>query len=604
MFTTPLCDGDSLLEPTMAQLSFKQKILLLVGVAMLALLAMAATALLQQRRLILDARQDLLVAAVENAYSLANSYHDKAVSGAMSVEDAQKAAREAIRLLRYGGPEGKDNYFYIWSLDGVSVMHPIKTEWEGQNMTGKVVDRNGVDGIKTLTDAMRASSTGRISVPAMFARPGQQELVPKLQYAMLVKDWNWLVGSGIYMDDLDQMVWHAVLGDLLLFGLVMLILAAVGALVVRSVLRQIGGEPAEAIAAMAEVAHGNLQIRIDSGHPESVLGGLAQMVDSLRRLVVNVRSATDSIGTASSEIAQGNTDLSHRTEQTASNLQSTASSMEQLTSTVRQTSDSAHTASQMASSAAEVAQRGGAVVSQVVATMEEINASSKKIADIIGVIDGIAFQTNILALNAAVEAARAGEQGRGFAVVAGEVRSLAGRSAEAAKEIKSLINASVEKVESGTQLVGSAGATMTEIVASVQRVTDIIGEIRAATSEQTQGITQVNTAITELDQMTQQNSALVEQSAAAADSLREQAMKLSEVVALFRVEEGGVRPARAGMPAAPRASAVAHAAPRPAKPQVQARQAPPALASKPLPAPAPVAASHRPSSREDDWETF
>ena len=198
--------------------------------------------------------------------------------------------------------------------------------------------------------------------------------------------------------------------------------------------------------------------------------------------------------------------------------------MEELTSTVRQTSDSAQTANQMATSAATVAARGGEVVSRVVATMQDINASSNKISDIIGVIDGIAFQTNILALNAAVEAARAGEQGRGFAVVASEVRSLAQRSAEAAKEIKALIGASVEKVESGTQLVGNAGATMTEIVESVQRVTDIIGEIRSATSEQSQGIAQVNTAMNQLDQMTQQNSALVEQSTAAADSLREQAM--------------------------------------------------------------------------------
>ena len=308
-----------------------------------------------------------------------------------------------------------------------------------------------------------------------------------------------------------------------------------GLLVTRSVLRQIGGEPTDAIAVMSEVAQGNLDTPIPDAPTGSLLDGLGRMVVSLRQLVTEVRSATESIATASSEIAQGNNDLAHRTEDTASNLQSTASSMEELTSTVRQTSDSAQTANQMATSAATVAARGGEVVSRVVATMQDINASSNKISDIIGVIDGIAFQTNILALNAAVEAARAGEQGRGFAVVASEVRSLAQRSAEAAKEIKALIGASVEKVESGTQLVGNAGATMTEIVESVQRVTDIIGEIRSATSEQSQGIAQVNTAMNQLDQMTQQNSALVEQSTAAADSLREQAMKLTQVVALFRV---------------------------------------------------------------------
>ena len=260
------------------------------------------------------------------------------------------------------------------------------------------------------------------------------------------------------------------------------------------------------------------------------------MTESLRRLVGEVRHTADSISTASNEIATGNQDLSARTEQAASNLQQTASSMEQLTGTVKQTADSATTANQLVSSASSVARRGGEVVTQVVSTMDEINASSKKIADIIGVIDGIAFQTNILALNAAVEAARAGEQGRGFAVVAGEVRSLAQRSAEAAKEIKALIGASVDKVESGSKLVADAGQTMQEIVGSVQRVTDIIGEITAAASEQSDGIGQVNTSVTQLDKMTQQNAALVEESAAAAESLKDQAQKLAAVVGTFRLE--------------------------------------------------------------------
>jgi methyl-accepting chemotaxis protein len=260
------------------------------------------------------------------------------------------------------------------------------------------------------------------------------------------------------------------------------------------------------------------------------------MQASLRRLVGEVRSSTDSITTASAEIATGNHDLSVRTEQTASNLQQAASSMEQLTGTVKQSADSARQANQMASSAAEVAARGGSVVSQVVTTMNEINASSKKISDIIGVIDGIAFQTNILALNAAVEAARAGEQGRGFAVVASEVRSLAQRSAQAAKEIKGLIGASVDRVEAGSRLVADAGKTMSEIVGSVQRVSDIIGEITAASSEQSDGIGSVNAAVTQLDQMTQQNSALVEESAAAAESLKDQAVRLSQAVGAFRLE--------------------------------------------------------------------
>ena len=288
----------------------------------------------------------------------------------------------------------------------------------------------------------------------------------------------------------------------------------------------------------ARIAEGDLSSRITTQRQDefgSLLRSLAAMNDSLGRMVSEVRLSTDNIATASAEIASGNNDLAQRTEQTSSNLQSTASSMDALTATVQHSSDNSRQASALAASASTVAQRGGAVVTQVVATMQEIDASSKKIADIIGVIDGIAFQTNILALNAAVEAARAGEQGRGFAVVASEVRSLAQRSAEAAKEIKGLINTSVQKVESGTRLVTDAGATMEEIVQSVRRVADVISEITEAANSQSSGIAEVNNAIGNLDQMTQQNAALVEESAAAAESLREQADRMKESVAVFRV---------------------------------------------------------------------
>ena len=270
----------------------------------------------------------------------------------------------------------------------------------------------------------------------------------------------------------------------------------------------------------------------ETGH---LLQAIDAMRDALRRALQEVRGVVDSISTASTEIATGNTDLSARTEQTASSLEETASAMEELTSTVRHSADSAAQANQLTNSAAEVARRGGDVVAQVVSTMTDIHTSSRKIGDIIGTIDGIAFQTNILALNAAVEAARAGEQGRGFAVVAGEVRTLAQRSAEAAREIKTLIGASVDRVEAGARLVGDAGSTMTEIVASVQRVTDIVGEISTASTEQSQGIGQINQAVADLDRMTQQNAALVEESTAAAESLKDQAARLSSVVSTFRL---------------------------------------------------------------------
>ena len=303
-----------------------------------------------------------------------------------------------------------------------------------------------------------------------------------------------------------------------------------------ALIRGISRSMAHAMEVADAVAQGDLARAIHVDGKDEVaqlLQSLSTMQTNLTRVVAHVRTGSESVSTASAEIAQGNHDLSSRTEQQASALEETAASMEELSSTVKQNADNARQANQLAQSASSVAIRGGEVVAQVVATMKGINDASRKISDIIQVIDGIAFQTNILALNAAVEAARAGEQGRGFAVVASEVRSLAGRSAEAAKEIKSLINASVERVEQGTVLVDRAGSTMTEVVSSIKRVTDIMGEISAASSEQASGVAQVGEAVTQMDQATQQNAALVEEMAAAASSLKSQAQELVETVALF-----------------------------------------------------------------------
>jgi methyl-accepting chemotaxis protein len=367
------------------------------------------------------------------------------------------------------------------------------------------------------------------------------------------------------------------------------VLAAVGAAAVMQ--RRLTRDLQRAVALSEAVAEGNLTVQATTERSDEIgelVQSLQRMVTRLHESLQTVHAASNNIGVAAGEIAVGNADLSQRTEQTASNLQATASSMSQLTGTVRQSADAASQANQLATSAAQVARRGGEVVSQVVSTMDEINTSSRKISDIIGTIDGIAFQTNILALNAAVEAARAGEQGRGFAVVAGEVRSLAQRSAEAAREIKALIGASVDRVEAGARLVQDAGGTMDEIVSSVQRVSDIIAEISAAASEQSGGIGQVNQSVAQLDQMTQQNAALVEQSAAAAESLKAQSQSLAEVVNRFQL--GSRQPPAAALAAT--AIGVARAAPRP-------RPAPPA--DRPTPAPALQPAAARAT---DDWETF
>ena len=354
----------------------------------------------------------------------------------------------------------------------------------------------------------------------------------------------------------------------ILLGVATLVAVALGALLALSVTRSIVRPVQRGKLAAESIADGDLTHAINAtGTDETgqLLQALATMQSRLSTIVGNVRHNAEGVATASVEIATGNNDLSARTEQQASALQQTAASMEQLGSTVRQNADNARQANQLAMSASTVAQQGGDVVAEVVDTMKGINDSSRKIADIISVIDGIAFQTNILALNAAVEAARAGEQGRGFAVVAGEVRSLAQRSAEAAKEIKGLIGTSVERVEKGSALVDKAGATMAEVVGAIRRVTDIMGEISAASSEQSQGVSQVGDAISQMDQTTQQNAALVEQSAAAADSLKTQAGLLVDAVAVFRLPDGaptsavGMHSARHGLTHATHAIHATHA---------------------------------------------
>jgi methyl-accepting chemotaxis protein len=399
------------------------------------------------------------------------------------------------------------------------------------------------------------------------------------------------------------------------FMLVMLALAvamgvAAAWVISRSLLKQLGAEPGYAARIAGSIAHGDLSIAIHTAESDrgSLLVEMKEMRNSLVDIVAQVRRGTETIGTASREIAAGNLDLSSRTELQASSLEKTASAMEELTSTVKQNAENAREANMLAASASNVARKGGDVVSQVVGTMGEINSSANKISDIIGVIDGIAFQTNILALNAAVEAARAGEQGRGFAVVASEVRNLAQRSAAAAKEIKTLIGDSVEKVERGSKLVGQAGVTMEEVVASVKRVTDIMSDIANASAEQSAGIEQVNVSIIDMDSMTQQNASLVEEAAAAAQSLQDQASELARVVSIFKLDEN--EESHAGQIAA-LAAPVVQAAPRVPLKRAAAR---PALKKPVAPARAekadaePAAAPARPkkpaATAGDEWEEF
>ncbi|NLC35009.1 MAG: methyl-accepting chemotaxis protein [Alcaligenaceae bacterium] len=455
-----------------------------------------------------------------------------------------------------------------------------------------------------------------------------------------------------FEDQIDQVRDTAAIAALALTLAGVLVALLLGVLIARFISRQLGGEPAEVAGIASIIAQGDLTARINTENiaPNSVMANMAAMQNALRRLVGAVHSSSDNIASGASQIAAGNTDLSQRTEEQAANLTQTASAMEELAGTVKNNADVARQAAQRAMAASRSAQDGGEVVNNVVQTMAGITESSKRIVDIISVIDSIAFQTNILALNAAVEAARAGEQGRGFAVVAGEVRSLTQKSAAAAKDIKELIDDSVEKVDNGSKLVDAAGETMTGIVADVKQVTDLISEISAATSEQTSGISQVNDAVLQLSDVTQQNAALVEQSAAASDSLNDQAQRLLELVRAFKLDHSqssaqqrqpsqviSVPPAtiedgvpRASRPASSHArsshngaGARAAAAPRSEPPKAARKPAAPAaapsapaLGSKPAlgaaaaAAATTVTATHGSAtygpgtSKEDDWEEF
>ncbi|MFL6674217.1 MAG: Cache 3/Cache 2 fusion domain-containing protein [Massilia sp.] len=447
---------------------------------------------------------------------------------------------------------GDTGYFYVLNAApgkayGDLLVHPSK---EGQNLLASR-DADGREFIKEMLEKKR----GIMTYPWRNDDAGERFARDKLVAYALFKEWNWMVVGGTYVDEITQEA-AQLRNRYIAFGLVAL---AIFAVLLYIVVRATVTRPLTAARdAAVRIAEGDLTTQIDTSRRDE-LGRLAEAMNGISRelssVVGKVRDGAEQIATASQEISSGNLDLCSRTEQQASNLASTASSMGQLTSTVRQNADNARKANELAVNASGVAQKGGAMVAQVIDTMGSINQASRKIADIIGVIDGIAFQTNILALNAAVEAARAGEHGRGFAVVATEVRSLAQRSAGAAKEIRSLIAASVDQVDAGSKLVQDAGATMNDVLASVGRVTDIMADISAASHEQSGGIEHVNRSIGEMDEATQQNAALVEQASAAAQAMHEQAASLARAVRLFKLDGQ----AQSTVPDAPKRPALGHA---------------------------------------------
>ncbi|WP_299531519.1 methyl-accepting chemotaxis protein [uncultured Herbaspirillum sp.] len=521
--------------------------------------------------------------------------------------DLRDGVNEQIKYLRgmaidIGNPAGNEKR--IGQLDGA-----VRASKEAlDKITARQVTAVGQKKAKVLDDARQVFDASREQFLALI-RAGQGSAADEFVLRKITDSQNkYLSLATAFADSQDSQLRAegakavadgALAIQVTLACSVAAVLAAIllGYLMARSIIKPLN----EAVRVAENVAAGDLTTRIEPHSRDEtgqLMAALRKMNDNLVDIVTGVRRSTDSIATASGEIASGNMDLSSRTEQQAGSLEETASAMEEMTSTVRQNADNARQANQLAATASQVALQGGEIVGRVVTTMEEINQSSRKIVDIIGVIDGIAFQTNILALNAAVEAARAGEQGRGFAVVASEVRSLAQRSAAAAKEIKGLISDSVAKVEGGSLLVAEAGHTMEQVVSSVRSVTDIVGEISAASVEQSTGIEEINRAVGQMDQSTQQNAALVEQAAAAAGALQEQAATLASAISIFRLAQTATVSVAA--PAKPAVLARSTVATRKAA-TVPVLRTPAVAAPASAPAPASKAAVR---ADEDLWETF
>lgn len=509
------------------QMRFTSKALVISLAFVLPLLALLGLQIQNQYEKTMRDRETATRQHVEIAHGLLVWAHGQEQSGTLTREQAQAQARAAVSRLRYE----REEYFWINDMHPRVVMHPIRPELDGKDMTD-FKDPNGLHLFQAFVDQVRREGQGFVAY--QWPKPGRSEPVDKISYVMGFEPWGWVIGSGIYINDVQEALYQQVLietavtsGAILFAGYLFLCFY-----------RVMDGGLRETRRHLRAMTSGDLTTTPSPwGRDEAaqLMTELRAMQDSLRQMVVQVRHASDEIVHSSTEAAHGASELSARTEQAAAALEESAASMEQIAATVRHMQAHAEEASVEARNNAASATQGGQIMQEVVTTMERIRASSSQIAEIIGTIDGIAFQTNILALNAAVEAARAGEQGKGFAVVAGEVRMLAQRSAEAAREIKALIGGSVQQVQVGVGVVQRAGVTMGDIVASAQRVSELLGAIAVSTREESVGISQVGEAIQELDRMTQQNAALVQDSVSGAATLKGQATHLVEQVARFRL---------------------------------------------------------------------
>lgn len=510
-------------------LTISNRLTLLILSAVVGVAVVTALFLYSEKTLILEERQSSVQQAVMTAAGVVDFYRDQAAKGVLDIATAQKQALAALRSLRYG----KGEYFWVNDQQPRMLMHPIKPALDQSDLTGNV-DPDGKHLFVEMRDVVKKD--GRGFVFYRWPKPGSDTPVHKVSYVQGIPEWNWIVGSGVYIDTIDA----TMVSRASYFGVAGLVLSIILFLLGRSIASSITRPLSEAVNAAKRIASGNLAGKISTTSTDEVgqlLAALAIMNSNLAGIVGRVRIGTDAIATASAQIAAGNLDLSSRTEEQASTLEQTAASMEELTATVQQNAEYASRAHDMAVSASTIARDGGQTVTKVIESMDAIRGSSGRIVEIIAVIEGIAFQTNILALNAAVEAARAGEQGRGFAVVASEVRNLAQLAAAASKEIATLIQASVQQVGDGVMSVQKAGKTMQDIVVETGGVVAMMEQISNATREQTTGLMQVNAAVSAMDQVTQQNAALVEEAASAAVSLSEQAEELTVAVGAFTLQE-------------------------------------------------------------------
>lgn len=524
------------LENALNRLSMSAKLWATLGVMWLSLMGIAGLGAWHTRNVMREERETALKNVVEVAMGVVKRYSDAVADGRLSKESAQNEAMQQLRAMRYG----ESGYISITDTHENVIMNPAKPELEGKNLSSK----RDVNGVYMFQETSKVARAGGGYVIYQWPKPGSDRSVPKIGRVSYFAPWDWCINSGVYADDIDD----AFYGALKQWGVILLVLG--GALsffmnvLSRSIKGSLGGEPSYASELANRIASGDLteQIVIRTGDRGSLLAAMRRMQAGLASTVGTIRDGAASITSASKQIVAGNVDLSSRTETQAASLQQTAASMAQLTQTVRQNADSARSASEIARSAEGLSNSASHAVVSMVEAMEKINIGSTKINEIIGLIEGVAFQTNILALNAAVEAARAGEQGRGFAVVAGEVRSLAQRASTSAKEIKELIESSVAWVGEGAKQAANVDTIVGEVKESIRRVAALVAEISAASAEQSQGIEEVNKAVHMMDGVTQQNAALVEQAAAAAQSLEDQAVTLSAAVAAFKLSPiGGAR---------------------------------------------------------------